>query len=132
MKFFLSQYFLIKKFIMLSWGGLSSRPGLNSLCREGFMGYCFQTLAWFVPGYLFPLLQQSQTRSCLGTNKPILFIVFNMAFCLKGKAMVMGPPVSLGVISILGGCVMTCKVCNWIRVVDFLMTVSWFLEVGCW
>ena len=56
--------------------------------------------------------------------------LFSMAFCLKGKAMVMAPPVSLGGISILGGWVRTdknihvCKACNWSRVVDCLITVS--------
>ena len=43
------------------------------------------------------------------------FSIFTMAFCLKGKAMVMRPPVSPGDVSNLRGCVRTDKnkhVCN--------------------
>ena len=54
-----------------------------------------------------------------------------MAFCLKGKAMVMLPPVFHRLTSKLWevgweqtGTNMSAKVCNWSRVVDFLTTFS--------
>ena len=45
------------------------------------------------------------------TSEMVVFShIFTMAFCLKGKAMVMRPPVSPGDVSNLRGCVRTSRV----------------------